>query len=188
VRAAFALLVDPSIHNWMRKLAVEIDGKYKTGLDASKLPPHISLKQSFIAPDLGQVETYFDGLAKTIAPFEIALTHVGFRAFPQNDGEYGVIWLEAHETCALRDLHDRICRELAERFENTHAPTDGVGYRFHATVALGEPAQVYQKIYAEYEHMQVDLSYTAKEIALFYSDKDSGDPGSFITYKILPIG
>ena len=93
----------------------------------------------------------------------------------------------------MRDLHDRICRELAERFENTHALTDGSGYRFHATIVLGEPAQVYQKIYAEYQNMKVDLRYIAKEIAMFCSvgtvDESSAPPRTvFDSCREQPFG
>jgi 2'-5' RNA ligase len=189
MKAAFALLVDHNAHNFIRKLVVDIHSKYRIGFLASLLPSHVSLKQPFEVSSLPEVETYFDQLAETIQPFEITLTHLELQTSTFNDDEVGILWLDAQETPTLRDLHNRINRELSERFENTEAPSDGPNYHFHATVELGrQPAEVYRKIYAEYEHIEVNLSFTANKIAMFYYDDWSGEPGTFITYKISPVG
>jgi 2'-5' RNA ligase len=189
MKAAFALLVDHNAHNFIRKLAVDINAKYKTGFLASLLPPHVSLKQPFSVSSLPELETYFDQLVESIEPFEITLARLELEIVPSRDDELGILWLDVQENPALRDLHERINRELSERFENTAAPFDGPDYRFHATVELGgQPADVYRKIYAEYEHIEVNLRFAAREIAMFYYDDLSGKPGSFITYKVLPVG
>ena len=189
MKAAFALLVDHNTHNFIRKLVVDMHSKYRIGFLASLLLPHVSLKQPFEVSSLPELEAYFDRLAETIQPFEIMLTHLELQMSSLNDDEIGILWLNVQETPALRDLHNRINRELSERFENTEASFDGSDYHFHATVELGrQPAAVYRKIYAEYEHIEVDLSFTAREIAMFYYADWSGESGTFITYKILPVG
>jgi 2'-5' RNA ligase len=188
MRAAFALLVDHHVHNVMRKLAVEFHARYGTGLLAAVLPTHISLKQPFPVDDLAALETYFDGLARSLEPIPITLTGLELQVTAEDRDEVGVLWLAVAENPALRGLHDRINRELAGRFRDTRAPFDGPDYRFHATVALGEqPAAVYRALYDQVRDRDVHLSYTARRIALFYEAK--GDrPGRFITYKILPLG
>jgi 2'-5' RNA ligase len=188
MKVAFALLVDHKVHNFMRKLAVDIHARYQTGFLGALLPPHISLKQPFQVSDLAGLERYFCKLAQSIESFDITLVGLELQVVSVNDEEYGILWLSVQENQMLRDLHNRINQELSEQFENTSAPFDGPGYRFHATVALGEqPGEVYRRIYDEYKHLSVNLRYTVREIAMFYYD-DAGRPGTFITYKVLPVG
>jgi 2'-5' RNA ligase len=188
MRAAFALLVDHRVHNAMRKLAVEFHARYGTGLLAAVLPPHISLKQPFAVHDLAALETYLDELARSLEPVDIALTRLELQVTASDRDEVGVLWLAVAENPALRELHDRINRELAGRFGDTRAQFDGPDYRFHATVALGgPPPDVYRDLYDHIRDLDIDLSYTATHIALFY-EADGDRPGRFITYKILPLG
>jgi 2'-5' RNA ligase len=189
MRATVALLVDHNVHNMIRKLTVDIHSKYQTGFLASLLPPHVSLKQPFQVSSLSRLEAYFDRLAETIQPFEVTLTHLELKVVPFNDDELGILWLDVEETQMLRDLHNRINQELSERFENTDAAFDGSAYHFHVTVELGgQSTEVYRRIYAEYKDIAANLRFTASEIAMFYYDDFSGRPGSFITYKVLPVG
>jgi 2'-5' RNA ligase len=188
MRATFALLVDHRVHNFMRKLAVEIQARYRTGLQAAVLPAHITLKLPFRVTGLAGLEAYFDRLAASIEPFEIALTGLELQMTILEGAEQGVLWLEVEESPTLRGLHNRINEELASRFQDTQAPFDGPDYRFHATVALGgQPPDVYRRIYAEYRDLDVHLRYTATHIAMFYSP-DHAQPDQFITCKILPLG
>jgi 2'-5' RNA ligase len=188
MRAAIALLVDHQIHNFMRKLAVEFHQRYETGFLGALLPPHISLKQPFQVTDLPAMEAYFDELAKSITPFEISLTGLELQATTFQGNEYGILWLGVEESETLRDLHKRINRELAERFENTGASFDGAEYAFHATVAIGgQPLEVYREFYSTLVSAEHSFSYVTREIAMFYYD-DAGQPGTYITYRIQPIG
>jgi 2'-5' RNA ligase len=183
MKATFALLLDHEVHNVVRKLAVEVHQTYHIGLAGSQLPPHVSLKQPFLIPDLSAVETYFDQLARSIAPVTLTLPRIG------GPGDAPVLWLEVEETEALRHLHTRINQELAEQFPETQAPFDGLAYHFHLTVALGgASASVYQSIAAELESCAVVLRTIARHLVLFYYDDDQISPGSFLTYKILPLG
>ena len=189
MRAVFVLPVDYRVHNYMRAMALDIDRKYETGLAAASPPPHVTLKQPLRVPNLRDIETYFDGLAYSTEPLEITLTHVELQSVSVGDGEKGVLWLAVRETPMLRGLHQRINRELAERFENTQAPFDGPDFKFHATVAVGgQPVEVYRRIYAEYESLRVDLSFTATQIAMACSHGDREQASNFITFKILPLG
>ncbi len=189
MKTAFALLVDHNVHNFIRKLAIDVHLKYQIDFLASLLPPHVSLKQPFEISSLAEIEAYFDQLAESIQPFDVTLTHLDLQIVSFSGAKVGILWLDVHETPTLRDLHDRINRELSERFENTEALFDGPDYHFHATVELGgQPAEVYRKIYTAYEHIEVNLTFTAREIAMFYCDDLSSELGNFITYKILPIG
>ena len=41
--------------------------------------------------------------------------------------EFGILWLAVQETEVLRQLHNRLNQELAQRFGNTQANYDGAG-------------------------------------------------------------
>jgi 2'-5' RNA ligase len=189
MKATFVLLVDHNVHNFIRKLAVDIHSKYQIGFLASLLPPHVSLKQPFEVSSLAKLEAYFGQLAEIIEPFEITLTRLDLSIASFDNHELGILWLDVLETQTLRDLHNRINRELAEVFEHTEAAHDGAEYHFHATIELGgQPADVYRQIYAEYKDTEVNLKFIASKIAMFYYDDARAKPGSFITYKVLPVG
>jgi 2'-5' RNA ligase len=182
MKATFALLLDHEVHNVVRKLAVEVHQAYHIGLAGSQLPPHVSLKQPFLIPDLSAIEAYFDQLAKSIDPVLLTFPRIG------GPGNAPVLWLEVEETETLRQLHTRINQELAEQFPDTQAPFDGLSYHFHLTVALGgASSSMYQSIVAELESGNVALQAIARHLVLFYYDDDQILPGSFLTYKILPL-
>ena len=187
MKATIFLPVDYHIHNLMRALAVEIQQKYQTGLQAASFPPHITLKLPFRLPNLADLEPYFDHLAASTNPLEITLTRLELQATAVGSAEKGVLWLAVQVSQDLRNLHLRINRELAERFEDTQADHDGPDFKFHATLAVGgQTMEVYRRIYAEYKDVSVNLGYTATQIALACSDCDA--TAGFITYKILPLG
>jgi len=189
MKAAFALLANTEVHNFVRKLAWEIHQKYRTGTIDSRLPPHISLKQPFRIADLIPLEEYMDELAKTITPFDVTLTELQIVPIPFAGMEYGLLWIDVQETEDLRQLHDRINEELSERFENTQADFDGANYHFHMTVMIGgQPIDVYRKYYSEISERKVNLRYTVRELAMFVYDEPMGPKGEYLTYKILPIG
>ncbi|HLZ60068.1 MAG TPA: 2'-5' RNA ligase family protein [Ktedonosporobacter sp.] len=183
MKATFALLLDHNVHNMVRKLAVEVHQAYQIGLVGSQLPPHVSLKQPFLISDLSTLEAYFDQLAKSIDPLILSFPRIA------GPGNAPILWLEVEETETLRQLHTRINQELAERFSETQAPFDGSAYHFHLTIALGgASSSVYQSMVAELESRNVAFQAIARHLVLFYYDDDQYSPGSFLTYKILPLG
>ena len=190
MKATFALLFDHTVHNLVRKLAVEMHQTYQVGLGGSQLPPHVSLKQPFSIPDLPSIEAYFDQLVKSIDPIVLTFPRIGAA------DDAPVLWLEVEENATLRELHTRINQELAQRFPNTQAPFDGPTYRFHLTIALGPSgsfgsgplSSLYQSIANLFASREVALRATAEHLVLFYYDQDQIELGTFLTYKILPLG
>ncbi len=186
MKAAFALLVDHRVHNFMRQLAVDMNGRFKAGLRAARFPAHITLKQTFEISDLAVVEAYFDRLAASIEPFEIQLNRLELVTHGSDDQEMAILWLGVQENATLRALHNRIIRELAERFEDTQSPFDGPGYRFHATLAVSEDVALFRRIYEAYEDLTVDLSFMARDVVMAYCANEA--PDGFISYKLLLLG
>lgn len=157
---------------------------YGINFYGAQLPPHISLKQPFLIADLNEVEDYFDKLAYKTKPLEIVMDH----AYHHPPEDPSGLFLNVRESAELKQLHNQINKELAERFENTSALFDGDDYHFHATIALGVPSQ--NKAFREYFEtgsIAEPLSYIANEMVMFYYDDDNYKLGTFMTYKILPM-
>jgi 2'-5' RNA ligase len=189
MKAAFALLANTEVHNLVRKLAWDIHEKYHTGTIDSRLPPHISLKQPFVISNLDLLEEYMDELAKSITPFEVNITEIQIRSIPFEGIEFGLLWIDVQEADDLRQLHDRLNKELSQRFGNTRADFDGAAYHFHLTVMIGgQPVDMYRKFYNGLSETKVNLQFTVSELAMFVYDEPMRPQGEYLTYKILPIG
>jgi 2'-5' RNA ligase len=189
MKATFALLADNEIHNLVRKLAWDIHRKYRTGIDVTRLPPHVSLKQPFNILDLHALENYMVELAGTLTPLDVELTELQSVGMTIDGLDTGILWLNVRETETLRQLHERVNLELATRFGNTRAAHDGPEYHFHMTVAIGnQPLETYQKIVDEFSERLVNLRYTVREMAMFVYDEMFSMDSGYMTYMILPIG
>lgn len=190
MKATFALLANPEVHNVVRKLSWEIHQKYRTGTRHASLPPHISLKQPFGISNLPALEAYMDELAESIPPFDVTLTEL--QAVPTFfDGmEYGILWVEVEETETLRGLHNRLNHDLHLRFGDTPADFDGETYRFHMTVMMcGQLMEICREYQSEIrQRSRINLRYTARELAMFVYDEPIGPHGDYLCYKILSLG
>jgi 2'-5' RNA ligase len=187
MQAAFALLANTEVHNFIRGLAWAIHQKYHVGLEASRLPPHVSLKQPFAISDLAALETYMREFAGSLPAVEVRLGQLQLVPAASEGLDTGILWFDVQETERLRLLHNRLCNELAMRFGDTQAPFDGKDYHFHLTIALGaQPYSVYQAMYDEISSTPAPAPYLAQELALFVYDESERNP-SYMTYKILPL-
>jgi 2'-5' RNA ligase len=189
MKATFALLADTDVSNFVRKLAWEIHRKYCTGTSISRLLPHVSLKQLFEIEDLARLEDYMQEFAQTIHPFVIKCTELQLMPITLEGIETGILWMDIEESTYLRQLHDRLNQELAQRFGDTQAPFDGPEYHFHMTVMMGgQPVEVYREIFDGIPERMIDLEFTASGLAMFVYDEPLCLDGNYMTYKVLPLG
>jgi len=189
MKAAFAVLANVEVYNYVRKLAWEIHQKYQTDTSICRLPPHISLKQPFVVSDFIALENYMSELAGSISPFNVNLTELQLIPIDIDGVDTAILWIDIQETNYLRQLHDRINQELEQRFNNTQAYADGASYHFHMSVSIGgQPIAVYRRLLDEIPERRVDLEYTVKELAMFVYDEPIALNSNYMTYKILPIG
>jgi 2'-5' RNA ligase len=188
MKATFALLADSETHNLVRKLAWDIHRKYRTGIDVCRLPPHISLKQPFDISDLDALSEYMTELAQGLAPFQTLLTHLELIETTMDGLHTGILWLDVQETDFLRELHERVNRELTARFGNARAEFDGADYHFHMTVAIGgQPIETYHTILDEFRNRLVDLQCKIRELVMFVYDERTAVNAGYMTYRILPL-
>ena len=182
MKAAIALLADYHTQNIVRRIVFELEQAFQIDFLASLLPAHISLKQPFSFESMARLEGYFDLLAAQIAPFQIKLDEIYYTEWGGN----GVLGINVEETNILRELHNQLNRELSELFVDTTAPHNGEGYHFHMTIELGkvDKRNPYQVYFEGLKDRKANLTFLAKEMALFYYP---GDHRSFICYKVLPL-
>jgi len=184
----FALLVDYKISNYARRIVYDIANKYGASIEPALLPQHMSLKQSFKVNSIDKIESYFDNLADSLKPFDLEFSKIDLIEVKDNENDMEILWLDVNETRYLRDIHNRLNKELFEKFEIPKAGFDGENFHFHSTLSFGyNQKKDFKEIKRELCNKDLNLRFTVKEIALFYSPDDECMPGRFITYKTLPI-
>lgn len=185
MKAAIALLTDYHVQNVARRMVFEISQRDRIEFLGSLLPSHVSLKQPFTFENMDTLEDWFENLSKKVQPFRVQLERVYYDAWE----EYAILGFDVLETPTLRALHEQINHELKDIMLDPSAPHDGDEYRFHLTVELGKVGNVnpFKQTYEALPEKNVDLSFIAEHIALFfYADGPIGI-GTFICYKVLPL-
>src|SRR5512133_1393133 len=185
MKAAIALLADYAVQNVARRMVYEIHLCDDVKFFGSLLPAHVSLKQPFTFEDIDVLEGWFDSLSRRVTPFRINLDHVYYDGWDN----YAIVGLGVHETPILRALHNQINGELSDLVKDSLAPHDGDEYCFHLTVELGKICGTNQflQFYESLPEKQINLSFMAEYIALFFYAEGAIEPGSFICYKVLPL-
>jgi len=195
MKATIALLTDRETFHRITEEAWAIHQKYRTGLAARRLLPHVSLKQPFdldSPDDLPALVAYAAELAASVEPFEITLSGYGMWELPEGDQVSGILYQEVTDAeDQIRSLHYRINAELAARFGERSAAFDGAIYHPHISVAIGGASrETYREILAERTDNPVaPHTFTTRELALFVYDYDQ-ERGNwqYMTYRILPMG
>jgi 2'-5' RNA ligase len=186
MKAAIALPSNFHVQNVARRMVYEINRSGGINFFGSLLPAHVSLKQPFTFEDMDLLEEWLESFSRSVEPFRIDLERVYYEEWDR----YVIVGFEVLETPKLRSLHNRINEELKDLVRDPSAPHDGGDYRFHLTVELSEVGETnpFKQFYNSMPEKQVDLSFMAEHIALFfYADGPIG-AGSFICYKVLPLG
>lgn len=183
MKAGITILADYELQNYTRKIAYELSQNYGVDFFAALYPAHISLKQPFTCEDLARLEAYCDELAAQIAPFPVELDEFYAAEWEGN----GILGLRVVETRTLRELHNRLNRQLSQLFSDTSAPFDGDAYRFHLTIEMGEIAgfNPYMAYYESLADKEVHLSLRAEQLGLFYSAGE--EQNRYMLYKVIPL-
>jgi len=186
MKAAIALLSDFRVQNLARRMVHDINQIAQIKFLGSLLPAHVSLKQPFTFESMDRLEIWFESFSRSISPFLIELDHIYYNQWD----DAAIVGFHVVETPTLRTLHNQINAELKEVVLDTFAPYDGEEYRFHLTIELGRvgEANPYRLFYESLSEKRVNLSFRAETIALFYYPYEPIDAGSFICYKVLPLG
>lgn len=185
MKAAIVLLADYAVQNTARKTVFWLNSRFNVPFYASLLPAHVSLKQPFAFESMEVLEQYFDALAARAAPLEITLDHLYYGEW----SGHGILGMHVVETPELRRLHNLLNAELPGLFKDTSAPHDGAEYSFHLTIEMGkvEGANGFKEYYDSLPDHNLNLKFTARELALFYYAESPIAAGSFTTYRIRPL-
>ena len=185
MKAAIALLSDFHVQNVARRMVHEINQLGKIKFLGSLLPAHVSLKQPFNFENMEDLEDWFESFSRRVSLFRIDLEKIYYDEWDN----YAIIGFEVLETPTLRALHNQINQELKDLVHDPSAPHDGDEYRFHLTVELGEVggSNPFKQYFESLPEKQVDLSFLAEHIALFFYADGPIECGSFICYKVKPL-
>jgi hypothetical protein len=185
MKAAVTLLSDFHVQNIARRMAYEISQYAGIRFFGSLLPAHVSLKQPFNFEDMDLLEDWFESFSRKAAPIRIDLK----RVYHDEWDKFAIIGFEVLETRDLRLLHNRVNEELMGLVRDPSAPHDGDDYRFHLTVELGEvrESNPFKQFYDSLPEKNIDLSFTAKHIALLFYADGRIEAGSFMCHKVLPL-
>lgn len=183
VQIDIALLADSAVHNLARRLAYRLVTTFGADL-YDVLPPHVSLKHGFTVPELEAVEAWLEGFCASIAPFEVAFDRIYYQEWEGS----AIIGLAAVENAMLRELHNRLNRELGALFGDVSAPFDGPEFCFHLTVAMGVADNpVYRRFYDTLESKELDLRFTARQLELFV-ELGTISSTTYLDYRTYDLG
>lgn len=186
MKAAIALLSDYHVQNVARKMVYQLSQHADIKFFGSLLPAHVSIKQPFTFENMDVLEEWFESFSKRVKPFRIDLEHIYYDGWD----DYAIIGFDVLETPTLRNLHNQINHELKNLVLDPSAPHDGDDYRFHLTIELGKVgiSNPFQQVYESLPDKNVNISFTTESLALFFYADGPIEPGSFICYKVLPLG
>jgi 2'-5' RNA ligase len=181
MKAGFALLADRTVSNAVTRLAWDIHLHWRNGIGSRSIPPHISLRQPIdIGEGLEAIETYAQRLAAVLPPLPIQLGSL----LAWDEG----LVIDVVETPTLRQVHDRLIRDLGAIYGTVQADHDGPEYHFHLTVAIGgADAATYRAIQAACADRALPLGYTAAEVGLFVGYERAPGAWQFMLHTVLPL-
>jgi 2'-5' RNA ligase len=181
MKAGFALLADRSVSNAVTQLAWDMHLRWQNGIGSRSIPPHISLRQPIdIGGELEAMGEYAHRLAAAVPPLSIQLGDL----LAWDDG----LVIDVVETPALRQVHDRLIRELGAIYGAVRADHDGAEYHFHMTVAIGgADAATYRRIQANYTDWALPSGFTSVEVGLFVGYERAPGAWQFMLHTVLPL-
>lgn len=127
-------------------------------------PPHITIKGPFEIDNLQWHSDYLDTLASQTRPFTVHLK--GIRAFGPH-----AIFIDVLKNPNLHELTQALLSDLPNE---THTSFEAVqNVHHHATLALPDSDEMFNKAMIHYSDLQVEFEFTVKKLALFYQHADS---------------
>lgn len=183
-----ALLLDDDMQNMTRALSYKLHKTFNAPLAATKLPQHISLKQTFNCEALEEVVSYLEDVIKGCGSIPIELTELQLIKMPTGKYDTGILWIDVKETEALRAFHNKLNQELSTKFGIQNGSFDGEKFHFHSTITLGEvPYTEYEKMYNSIKNTAIHVNSQVNKMGIFYSPEQEAVSGSFMCYKIIEL-
>lgn len=191
MKAALALLANPSLYHTAADITLDAHRVSGLGFEVNRLPYHVSLKQTFKINHLPQLEQFCRRYARTLSPVMASFKKLTLWPSSVFGYQSGVLVVEAEKSEVLAAMHNGLNQALEKAFGSSPADFDGDAYTFHMTVAIGgKPYECYERAYAQLSSDKSRYLFQAefKEIGLFYYDSDQITPGSYFCYRRYKIG
>jgi 2'-5' RNA ligase len=170
VSLGYVMLVDEEVHNYVRRVQVQIHREYGA-VSGMECTPHLTLKQGFAARTIEPFERYFDRLVAETDPFEITLRGIG-------SFDDGVIYLDVVQNGTLDSLRRRVVSDLSNGFGVSPNALEDDQYHFHATLAQGLPRASFERARQALQGEQVEFRFICDTLGLL-CDLGTG----WMTYK-----
>lgn len=188
MRTALALLVDDDLANKFSAYALRCRN-YGFSLQVLRLPPHVSLKQTFVVKDFERFERYFAEFAGRLEP-----QHLKFEGFTfWGNTEHGIVAARVAASARLLEIHSQLNAKLEQRFGDTQADFDGDAYRFHLTVAIGSyRSDLLPQLRTDIAAWKMEEVTISTRLAMFiYEESVHPNPvygtREYGTYKVLSL-
>jgi 2'-5' RNA ligase len=162
MQLGMAIIVDDATHNLVRGLQLRVARELGIKNPALKQVPHVTLKQPFHAKTFEPIETYYDELRASLAPFPIAFQGLGWF------DEDRVVFLDVAPDARLEALRRRILTDLGERFRVKPRDIEDDRYHFHLTLAYGLTPEDYERARALLAAEDVTRRIVCDTLGLFY--------------------
>lgn len=160
MEAAFVVLTDGEIYNYVRSLQVGIRNLFGAK-ESLKLEPHFTIKYAFNISDLEQIEQYFDCLVKDTKPFEAIVD--GIDSF-----ETKVVFLKIAENEILTNIHLGILKDVEQKIFIAPSEYEGKNLHFHITLAYKDISEeIFRKIMENFQNEKPYIKFTVKKLGLY---------------------
>ena len=184
MRATIVLVGDTDTQNYGAKTMLAAHKLGDMGFEATRLPFHMSLKQTFRIQNRDAFEKFFDEFAATAEPIFVSFEELWVMPNDSLGGKKsGCLALRARRTLELETLQKRLFHALTERFGPCPAEHDD-DYIFHMTLAIGNaPYENYLRAYEGLKDYAVPSELRFDKLAFFYYDDDAIRQGTYFCYK-----
>lgn len=171
----FGILLPREPLNYIRKTQLELH--HQLSILPGRQYPHITFKSPFKVHDIERYVAYFDSLAGQTRPFEIKLGGIG--SFGKE-----ILYLDVADSPDLDQLHQKVIREMEEKFDIKPDQVEGVHVRFHATICKPQTPDVFDEARKLLERDPREFTFQARDIGIFYH---LGGEHSWIVYRQTPL-
>lgn len=175
MKLGYAIMLSNEVHNFVRKIQLELH--HEVGTSLSRQPPHITIKSPFDCDSIEPHILYLKALSSQLKSFDIELQ--GFDSF----GE-AVLFLNVVPSDALINLHHQILENVTTKFDLKPHEFEGENIRFHASITGFHNSELFEKGKEYIKQYSPQFKFRLKNLGLFY---DLGEGNGWIVNSLYEV-